>query len=147
MMEKVTTAKVMYRLPPFSGISGMDRAMARANPPESIARCFSILGICRSQHRLNHHTPARVTGLVMPAAAASWKRRLNWRVVIGLSGPSPGNRQRCSSGSPHHGVSGEPATIAARASADALQVHLERQECKHVLERDDAYQALVLDHH
>src|SRR5713226_6104506 len=42
-----------------------------------------------------------VTLFLIPAAsAASWNRRLSWRVVIGLSGLRPGNSQRSSSGTP-----------------------------------------------
>src|SRR5271156_6161673 len=40
-----------------------------------------------------------VTPFLIPAAsAASWNRRLSWRVVIGLPGLWPGNSQRSSTG-------------------------------------------------
>ncbi len=40
-------------------------------------------------------------GLVIPAAAAaSWNRRLNWRVVIGRPARRPGNSQRSPGGTP-----------------------------------------------
>src|SRR5882672_12188248 len=42
-----------------------------------------------------------VTAFLIPAAsAASWNRRLSWRVVIGLLGLLPGNSQRSCAGVP-----------------------------------------------